>query len=191
MYTSRKGQAIHYILCRHSKPWDIRWTLGLLRRSFCGFWFQVLGCFAVTITRALGVQFLRLWEGKCELVLACSSYCFSVQSEKKAQTSRRWVYCQVPFGKKDARRQACTHTAKRELRSKPPPPPPPQTPKAAKPRYLTCWHPHGALTFCAAFFTSKMHLGSATKGAQFLAIRPFFQGSTLGLVSCLSALQPT
>eukprot|EP00930_Biecheleria_cincta_P063533 TRINITY_DN49075_c0_g1_i1.p1 TRINITY_DN49075_c0_g1~~TRINITY_DN49075_c0_g1_i1.p1 ORF type:complete len:262 (-),score=36.00 TRINITY_DN49075_c0_g1_i1:119-904(-) len=28
-----------------------------------------------------------------------------------------------------------------------------------------CWHPHGALTFCAAFFTSKMAAQSTTKEA--------------------------
>jgi len=30
-------------------------------------------------------------------------------------------------------------------------------------QYLTCWHPHGALTFCAAFFTSKMAAESTTE----------------------------
>lgn len=30
-------------------------------------------------------------------------------------------------------------------------------------QYLTCWHPHGALTFCAAFFTSKMAAQSTTE----------------------------
>jgi len=29
-------------------------------------------------------------------------------------------------------------------------------------QYLTCWHPHGALTFCAAMFTSKMAAQSTT-----------------------------
>ena len=29
-------------------------------------------------------------------------------------------------------------------------------------QYLTCWHPHGALTFCAAFFTSRMSAESTT-----------------------------
>lgn len=33
-------------------------------------------------------------------------------------------------------------------------------------QYLTCWHPHGAFTFCAAFFTSKMAAESTTDLAQ-------------------------
>jgi len=32
-------------------------------------------------------------------------------------------------------------------------------------QYLTCWHPHGAFTFCAAFFTSKMAAESTTDSA--------------------------
>lgn len=32
-------------------------------------------------------------------------------------------------------------------------------------QYLICWHPHGALTFCAAFFTSKLAAQSTTREA--------------------------